>query len=232
LRDHLDRAPSLEALSRETLDRRHAQARGKALCETDRLPGLGENNTFHLFAHPPRGYPFHLSEGFPEEEGIWDLLHDLSLWSVEHLAAQPGSPPLGEALLWLAALARELREAPEEEEPYWRHHASTLVLGLGQRLREAEPEVLAALPASIGAKNAATFSRAWDLAVDQELPWPPLPVLLGKVRAGTVPAERRRRLLREIVHSTLKQLGLPVAVQIPMVLFAWQRSLEVRQGGP
>lgn len=225
LREHLAAHPSSVALTEDQLAHRHRQVRGKRQCELDGRPGFAANNTFEIFEHPPRGYPFSLGaslSGAAEDE-LWRLLADLSLWSIGRLAAQPGKAAMAPALLWAASMDRELHRAGVRPADSWRHHARTLVPDLFDRLAPEETDAaLAELSADVGTKNPA-FGRAWQEVAATGSVWQGIPDLLRLL--GVAPAlPQDWRLLREINHTLLKQLGVPVALHLPLVLYAWRRS--------
>jgi hypothetical protein len=47
---------------------------------------------------------------------------------------------------------------------------------------------------------------------------------LVDIALAVKPPDGRFTVLREVVHCTWKQLGIPVHLEIPVVLFAWGRS--------
>lgn len=224
----LAKKPSTEELSLEELEKRHEQTRGKALCEPDRQPGIVENNSYLFFDHPARGYPFGLSARTAFEERLWQGITEQTSWAIDRLAEEPEKLRLGLGADWMAALDRQLVARRGDAESYWRYHATTLIYGLAEHL-ENEPEaVIEALPRSIGERNLQALSSAWDQRAPR--PWtgfePLVDHLLGDADERSGP---RWPLLREIAHGTLKQLGLPVSLHVPIVLFAWHRSLPVSQ---
>jgi hypothetical protein len=222
LDEHLAAHPSRD-LPRERLQEFHDATRNRKLCSADGLPGIAANNSYILFEHGSTAYPFSLSAGLPGEEELWQLLHDFSLWAVDWIAVRTDTRPISVAVRWAAELAGALRAAGQAA-AYWRYHASTLILGLKDRQVEAEVE--GALPRAIGEKNFAAFSRLWSEVEASGPVWP----LTGRLvevaltEAGR-PENRRFALLREVVHSGFKQLGLSVVLEIPLVLFAWHDSL-------
>ncbi|HEV7507444.1 MAG TPA: lantibiotic dehydratase C-terminal domain-containing protein [Thermoanaerobaculia bacterium] len=217
--------PSKEELNAADLDLLHAQCRGKVQCEADSLPEIAANNTFSLFEHPLRGYPFWLSAGLPFEEELWELLEDLALWSISQAASSSQGTATAAATRWIAGLDRELASAGVARAAYWRYHATTLILTLEERLATQEAEILSSLDASLGDRNRQALGRAWKVVEAGGDDWPLLPrlVRLAFADAGW-PLRRHWMLMREVVHSALKQLGLPVSLHIPLVLFAWQKS--------
>jgi Lantibiotic biosynthesis dehydratase C-term len=232
---YLAENPSREEMTAEQVAAHHAGCRGKVQCEADAYPGLADNNTFFTFEHPPAGYPYWLLAGHPGERELLLLLGDLALWAVDQLAARPDQVPTLPAIRWAAALDRELAAAGRNPAEYWRYHATTLILPLAERLATAEDEVLRSLPASVGEKNRQTFARLWREAEEGATPWPPVR-RLAEVAApepgGEGTPRQRWGLLREIVHITLKQLGVPVGLHIPLLLFAWSHSLPAPSSPP
>jgi hypothetical protein len=217
LGEHLAAHPSSAVLSPEQLARRHGEARGRRLCEAHGRPGFAANNSFEVFEHPPRGYPFWLSADLAGEEELWDLAADLPLWSIRQLAARPGSPAMAAARRWTASVDRELRLAGAQPADYWLHHAPTLIPDLFEGMGpEERAETLTRLAADVGDKEP-DLARAWEDVAGAGPVWPGLP---GMVRL-VAPAWP---LLREIDHIVLKQLGVPSVLQIPLVLYAWRRS--------
>jgi hypothetical protein len=219
---HLAAHPSSVVLTADQLARRHQEVRQKRQCEVDGRPGFAANNSFEIFEHPPRGYPFSLSASLAGEEDLWDLVADLCLWAIGRLAARPGSPAMAAALLWAASMDRELHLAGVRPADSWRHHARTLVPDLFDRLGPEETDAaLAELSTDVGTKNPA-FGQAWQEVAGTGPVWPRLPDLVRLLGVGPAfPPDWR--LLREINHTLLKQLGIPVALHLPLVLYAWRR---------
>jgi hypothetical protein len=225
---YLTAQPSTDVLSPEVLATRHAECRDKRQCAVDGEPGMAANNTYRMFEHPSGGVPFVLAEGMAaaRAQALWGLVDDLASWAIAQIAPPALQVPVTTAARWLAALDGALRAAGLEPEGYWRYHASTLLVGLEQGLAASEADVLRSLPSSIGEKNRQALSRVWQYAEATGPIWAPLHALVDLVASEPGwPIEDRRRLLRKLVHTALKQLGLPVAQHIPMVLFAWHRSL-------
>ncbi len=230
LGEHLAAHPSSQVLTPEQLASRHRQTRGRAQCAADELPGFAANNSFEIFPHPPQGYPFRLSAGLPGADVLWDLVADLTLWTIGRLAGRPGSPATATGLRWIASVARELRLAGARPADYLRHHAATLVPALSEGVGpEEETSALAGLAAGVGSANPA-LAEAWAEVAATGPVWPGLPRLIRLVlrggQGGGAEGPPAWALLREIDHAVLKQLGLPVALHIPLALYAWRRSRE------
>lgn len=221
--------PERGTLPRESVEKRHESCWGQVFCELDREPGIAPEGTYSLFIHSPGGYPFRLTRGHSREgtEAVWDLVDDLTSWTLREIAADLGSGAAPAAALWLARLEQELRNAHPRAEEYWRFYATTLLRGLSRRLEADEEGVLAGLPRTINRHNAEALPVIWNQAATGPTPWPRLQELLRYAAPAVEPVGPGEwRLLREIVHWTLKQLCLYVATEIPLVLYAWQRNLQ------
>lgn len=223
LSEHLAAHPSTANLTTEQLARRHQETRQRRLCEAHGRPGFAANNSFEIFEHPPSGYPFSLSTGLDGEEELWDLVTDLTLWTIGLLADRPGSPAMAVARRWVASVDRELRLAGAQPSDYWRHHVRTLLPDLFEGLGPEETSAaLTELVAGVRTTSPALL-RAWQETAETGPVWPRLPELIRLL--GSRPAlPAPWTLLREIDHALLKQLGLPVILHTPLVLYAWQRS--------
>jgi len=222
LGDFIAAHPDTKTYSAEQLARRHEETRRRQQCEVDRRPGFGANNSFEIFEHPARGYPFWLSAGLPEEDELWDLVTGLSLWAIGQLAARPGTPALAAAQRYVASVTTELRRAGARPADYWLHHAPTLIPDLFAGMPpEQRAATLTELAANVGAHHPG-LAAAWREAEAGPV-WPGLPRMIGLILAGSG-GGAPWPLLREIDHCVLKQLGVPAVLQIPPVLYAWRRS--------
>lgn len=223
LEAYLDRHPSQVVLERAELEERHAACRGKSLCAADQASDFAPNNSFALVDHATWAYPFRWSAHLAAHEELWRQLDASTFWALEELTR---GRQTAAGIRWLAAVDLALAPSGHAAESYWRYHACTLVLPLTERLERAEEEVTASLPAAVGARNREIFSSLWnDVA---ETGAPEVERWLALVLADDSRSERQRwSLLREINHSTLAQLGLPVKLQIPLVLYAWLRHLTL-----
>lgn len=218
--------PSTESLTPDEVAALHKACRGKMQCQADRLPGLAENDTFLAYEHPSWDFPFSLSQGLEAEEELWGLVGELSARSIAELAADRPAP-MKAAVRWIAETDLSLESGGLDAAAYWRHHASTLLLPLQQQLATQEERVLRELTGWIGEANRRQFEPIFDEVEGDGEPWPHLPRLveLASARDESLPGGRWA-LLREIQHSTLKQLGLGVALHVPLILYAWSRSLR------
>ncbi len=217
---YLAESPGPPGLDPETVAERHRQTRGGTLCEADALPGLADDHSFLLFEQSAHGYPFRASRPAAVHD-LWDLLDALSLWTLGQVERHAGGAPTAAGIRWLAALDRALRASGLAHD-YWHYHAATLLLGLDAGRNGQERPRPAAFQRLIGAENLRLFARLWDQAEPADAGWPDcarlVDLTLAEPRAEGFPA------LRQIAHSTWKQLGLLTSQEIPLVLFAWTRD--------
>jgi hypothetical protein len=226
LQQYLTTYPSDEVYSDEEVARRHIETQGKVLCEADRLPGLAPNNSLCSFMHGWNDYPYGLMGQSSVADELWTAATRLACWSIERLAANQERLSVESAVQLLAAVEVGLGAAGLRASQLWRYHACTLLIGLDAQLEADELSVLATLPALVGQENIKTLARVRDALGGGEdelsaLVYPLVEFASGK--AGWHPAHVKR-WLREIVHWTLKQLGLPVSLHLPLLLDAWHRA--------
>ena len=217
---YLGEHPSTAPLSAEEVERRHAECRGKQLSVIDAEPGMAPNNSYRMAAHPPDGYPFASGAGVAAADELWRLVQDVALWAIDQRRAGTAT---GAAVRWMAWMDRALAEAGADPAELWRYHAQTLLPPLAERLRDDEAGVLASLPGAVGERNRAAFGRVWD---DPSPPDGPRRLAQIALADDGRTAEQKRQLVREINHCTLAQLGQPVRHHVPLILYAWQRSLQ------
>jgi hypothetical protein len=219
---YLADAPSPVVLDADTLRRRHDDCRGRALNPVDAREGFAPNNSYAFGAQDPaEAYVFRRAEGM-DTAALEPLLADLALWSVARLRAGSGA---GTAVAWMAGLTGALRGAGLEPEGFWRYYASTLLLRGTERILAAHPEVVAGLPNLIGAPNLATLGGAWNAAEAAPPAWPGAPALAAVVAASSASDEARHVFVRELCHGVFAQLNQLVRIRIPLVLYAWHRTL-------
>jgi hypothetical protein len=212
-------------LSQTEIARRHEACRGAVLCSLDAEPGLALENSWALFQQPIEAYPFRITARFPgpAAASFWDLVSDLCHWNVCQLAEQVehGAPRIG--LEFVAAFDHGLRNRGLDAGGFWRFFATTLLFTLPDRL-EADPiGTIASLPTAIGEHNRSLFDRLWYRAAEPFL-WPRLPELVDLAAVPHKVGFRQPwRPLREVVHWSLKHLGVSVRAEIPLILYAWHR---------
>jgi hypothetical protein len=224
LQAFLGQQPS-EDVSPDEIRKNHDQTRGKVLCPPDAWPGIAEKDSFLLFDQPSSGYPFQLAADLMRADEFWSLITDLSLWTIDQVKAErtPGDMATT-GVRWAATLDGALRRAGIARD-YWRHHATTLIIGLEERLAASEIEVLDSIGGAVGTRNRKTFTRIWEEMESVGALWPHARELV-EVSLSSDQPQRRFVALREAVHCTWKQLGLPTWQHIPLVLFAWDRTLS------
>jgi hypothetical protein len=130
----------------------------------------------------------------------------------------------------MAGLDRQLRASDAEAADYWHHHLKSLMHELDDLLEEKGEPFVDALAAGIGEPNRKVFQQVWKWAETAEPAWDGLPALVSDITARGPGAWR---LLREIVHGALKQLGLVVPKHLPILIFGWvqHRRPSAEAGG-
>jgi len=225
---YVARSPSLASPSAEELEARHTACLGKALCSADRAPGLAPNNSWVLFEHTEQDYPFNLASDVEERDELWRLREEVVLWALGQLGATSRGSVTAAAVRWIATLDRGIRAAGEPPAPYWRYMAGRVLVGLTERA-DAEEPTAAKLFSIVGEKNRQVMSRLWREGETQAKS--NLEELVRIVLAADGrPLERRRALLRDLVHTTLILLGLMVQQQAPLLLFAWASASARKEG--
>jgi hypothetical protein len=224
--EYLSLSPSKASLSEAELDARHAACRGCALCSVDRDPGLAANNSYAIFDHTDRHYPFNLADGAAEADALWSLREDVVLWALGRLSASSGGSATGAAVRWLACVDGALQSAGEPAAAHFRDLAGRLIPGL-KDLKGANEPTAPRLLSMIGAKNCEAFSRLWSAADAHADSGSDLAHIIRITLADDGrPLERRKELLYDLVHTTLLLLGVMTQQQAPLLLFAWASALE------
>jgi len=161
-------------------------------------------------------------------EELWRILNDSAFWVIDQLAAYPDAA-VRTAVAWIASIDHQLRLAGADAEDYWHYHLITLVHSFKSRLNASDALVVSGVEKAIGERNRRLFSAAWGKVEEIGPCWKTLPRLVEIALAGRDADPRGPWMLqREIDHFTLKQLGLSHQLHIPLILFAWHRSLSLQ----
>jgi hypothetical protein len=216
---HLLRSPSTALLAPAELQERHDACRGSRLTSLDALPGFAENNSYAFADQPADAYPFGRVAGTAEAAEMERLLGEQTFWSVEQLRA--GTAALG-PVRWVAALDRGIARAGADPVGFWRAYASTLFPSLRERIAGGDAEVAAKLGARIGERNRAVFGRIWP-GDGVDAPTRARAERLAELALGLDARDPAHpwSFTRELTHAVLAQLGLPVMLRIPLILYAW-----------
>ncbi|MEM9593453.1 MAG: hypothetical protein AAGD06_04295 [Acidobacteriota bacterium] len=225
LETYLAEHPSEFHFDEKELVRRHAQCRGKILCEVDTRPGLAENNTFVALEHPKDDYPFFLIQGHPRKHEVWGLVDELYAWMLRQIATVGRTERIPHALAWAVEVDRAMGG---ETHRYWGFHAETLWPALRDQNLLATEDFQDRSRELVGQRNAATFGKLWTSSASGA----PEGLARRLVEALDPAPSNDWQFLREINHWTLKNLGLPVRSHLPLALYGWQRGLERSQGTP
>ena len=223
LREWMTSHPCTTVLEDDELQRRHRECRGRALNPIDRRPGFAANNSFAWASQDPRtAYVFRKAVGI-DPIALETLLMELSLWSLTRLATGARS---GCAVAWVAGLTQAFQAQGVDPEPFWRFYASTLLLSLSVPILDLDPAVVSRLPHWVGPHNMLWLDHAWRAAGAGASNWEGFPILARLVETSNAEASFRHAFVRELCHSVFAQLSLWVSIRIPIVLYAWHRTLQ------
>lgn len=222
--EYLRRSPSAVEIGAPELEARHAACRGAALAAIDRDPGIAPNNSYRLFDHTERDYPFALAEGSADRDEIRRLRDDVVYWALAQIGgASPGSA-MAAAIRWLAAVDRALRAAREDVRAHFRYLSGRLLHGV-DKITGLAAATAARIQAMIGERNRTTLARVWRGASGGQEGGAGLERLVRLALADDGrPLAARRELFYDLVHATLLLLGLTALQQAPLFLFAWAES--------
>lgn len=212
--------PSREVVPAADLKRFHTGCQGKALCAADREHGIAANNSFCLFEQPADGYPFHLGCRLRQGDELWELLDEVAVEALSHFGGEPAAAATEPALRWVADLDRALAALGEDPSGYWLYHGTTLLFRLEQLACAPEEDFLARLARRVGPRNQETFARIWAEAATKPLSRTVQHIVEIAGTTVDLSTSQRWAVLREVVHCTLKQFGVPVPLHLPIVLFA------------
>lgn len=218
IESYLKNMPSRTELSSVEIDTRHRECR-ITMNSADRLPGSSPNNSFELFEHAPDDYPFQMGRQLNHPEELWDRWDKTSVWALRY-AAENGTRT---AISWLASVDRALTKHGMVAKEYWRYHAFTLLPGLKQQFLSEPARVEAWLNEAVTPRNKSSFTKIWSIAGLPDVDIDGL-VHFVAVQPGLTKDEKFY-LLRQINHVTILQLGQIVRLEIPIVLYAWHRTV-------
>lgn len=222
LEQYLAEHPSTASLTMQEIEQRHAECRGKQISAIDAEPGFAPNNSYCMAPHPSDGYPFTRSVGIAGEDDLWCTVQDVVFWAIDQRQARTTTFA---AVQWIGWMDRALARAGVDPGEFWRYHAQTLLIPLEARLQRDPSAVLTNLPGAVGERNRVLFDRIW--AEPSQSPLCERLVDIVLTDDGRT-AEQKQQLLRDVNHSTLAQLGQSVLHHIPLVLYAWQRNLQLQ----
>lgn len=212
--------PSLTELSLDELTIRHGECRGTVMNCVDRMDGIAANNTFEVFEHDDASFPFKITGKMERPELIWERIDLASRWTLDLATGNRARA----ALQWLRAIDRALTRKAVPSSLYWRFHAGTLMLRLEEFLEARGETVEQWLAKAVTQRNHAMFSEVWNSS--GEIPVDSDALVSALLSTPGLELNERFRIMRDLDHTILLQLGQLVRLQIPMVLFAWQQSLQ------
>jgi hypothetical protein len=198
------RVPSTEELGGPALEEMHLSCRGTCLTDLDRLAGCGHNNSSVTSGAQDLCYSF-----FSDRVGsdnFWEGITPLCDWALRRL--QQGSASEGLFAL-TSALSALFTEQGEDPRNLWFAYARSL-------RPSADPELLAAaLRERLDANPEldSLLSRSKATAEISSLKAQSKMVLLESAASGSLLWSAR-----ELVHIAGSQMGLPVRVELTIIL--------------
>jgi hypothetical protein len=222
--DFLLRSPSNVELSAEVLEERHRRCKGKAICVAEQAVGLAPNNSFLLFTQADTEYPISLFSDLQDKKEFWRYLDALAFWAIERAQGRI----VETAIRWLATVDRALRCHRVPAEDYWCFHSTTLFVYPNHKSWESRRgELQQWLPRAISEKNKVVFADVWSgIRAGEDLGFDVNGLIETALANDGRSWDRRFLLLREINHQLFLQLGLMVKFAVPLILYAWHRSLR------
>ncbi len=222
---HLSRVPCTTPPAESEILARHDACSAKFLTIADRALGIAHNNTYCVFDHEERGYPFVLTEKmqWEQEEVFWQLHENLVLWSLGELASGCGSVA---AVRWVAALDRASVCNLERASSWFGFVVNRLAPQLARKVRSGEVSS-SALMALVGRANATNFSQIFVASHARFGAVPDLKPLMRFFNGDDESLfENGQSLQYDIVRSILQILGLNVREEVPLLVYAWANALE------
>jgi hypothetical protein len=235
---YLEERPSTETLTTDEVLHIHEDMSGKVFCRPDMLEMLAENNTFLAFKQAEEEYPFGLIDDATYGCELWQSITNLYLWSLRCLQ-NCSAAALSKIASTFALLFNEVCFQDDAiAVDYWKYHSETLLLGLDRA--PLDDETLAhVLPRLIGSKNLSWLKSFGEMSNDRQASILNLTSEAGESlqtmkryismasEQYSQPLPRAAKIvIREILHTFLKQLGLNVPQHIPIVLFLWLMNFE------
>lgn len=215
--NHLAADPSDQRLPVATLQARHEACRGKVLCPPHGRFDLADPDTVVWFEQPADGYPFKVSRRTTRSTELAAGVDALTSWAIHVLGDRE---TMATMVRWLSSTARILASGDARTpRRYWRYHLSTLLPTLAAMPEVEASTFLARLRSQPGPTQSlqAALQAAWRDAETLPSPWHQQRTLIA---AALADEDHRWPILREINHTFLKQLGLPMHVQIQALLVA------------
>ena len=214
----IQRHPSNCPLPADQLAALHRDASGKAFCAADLAEGMASNNELLVFIHEngEQRYPFRLCSD-SRARAVWQAWKKAAFWTLRQIES---AEPLEASAVWfLLACDHLFFNSADARKEYWGYHASTLIPNLDYRRMSGE-HAKAMAGRLVSPQSIARIALWREQMSSGELSSQAealLAVLSSLQPQIAQPLERDRALLRELIHVSLKQLGIHVVRQIPMI---------------
>ena len=214
----IQRHPSSYTLSADQLAALHRDASGKAFCAADLAEGMAGNNELLVFVHEnaEQRYPFRLCSD-SRAMAVWQAWKKAAFWTLRQLES---AESLEASAVWFLLSCDHLFfNSADTRKEYWAYHAGTLIPNLDYRRMSGE-HAQAMADRLVSPQSIARIT-VWREQVSSGELSPQVEALLavlGSLQPLIAPArEHDWALLRELIHVSLKQLGIHVVRQIPMI---------------
>ena len=215
----MEQHPSTHYLSGEQIAAFHKDAGGKAFCADDLREEMAGNNQLLVFVHEDaeQRYPFRLCCD-SRAKAFWLACKNLAFWTL--LRLDSSQPPELAAIHLLLACDYLLLGNQEWKKEYWSFHISTLIPHLDYRRMSSEHvnAIVDRLVSPESVARIAGWKQQMSHAADVAQPIQELLRMVSLLRPIiSQPVARDQAMLREIIHVGLKQLGIYIVRQIPMI---------------
>ena len=229
LHRYLQLRPSMKHLTETELLLLHDDMHGVTYCDKDLLGGLCANNSVSQFVwfDDEKHFPGRIcrSKG---RKALFSFAKKMSLLAMRQVSGPDPKACDTFGLQFLMACDEILFDSREEANRYWRFHAGTLIRNIDpERL---SPEITTALLARTVSEATLSLSRTWRANLAHSLVRKgrtasknKMPVMMAVSVVQAFRDALRKiggdadRIRRELIHVFLRQLGIPVLREIPMV---------------
>jgi len=216
-------------LDSRLLEERHRNCRGGKMCIADTPDEIAPNNTFQMFSHHPANYPLSLVAGMQNKREFLGHLDRLAFRAIHEAQAED---VFSTAIRWIAEIDQVLPLCNVSPEDYWFFHLSTLfVFSDSKHWRERRNSFLSHLPKMLSEGNRISIAKTWLIQSQHSAGTDTYDLVRSVLAEDGRTLDDRYMVLRQINHQLLLQIGLLGKFEIPLVLYAWFRSLSSHARG-
>ncbi|MBZ5489575.1 MAG: hypothetical protein LAO76_01425 [Acidobacteriia bacterium] len=225
----IQRHPSNCPLTADQLAALHRDASGKAFCMADLAEGMAGNNELLVFfqENAEQHYPFRLCSD-SRAEAVWRAWKKAAFWILRQIES---AESLEASAVWfLLACDHLFFKTADARKEYWGRHIGTLIPNLDRhRLSGEHVQAMACRLVSPQSMERIAAWREQISSADRPPQAEELLAIISQLQSQIAqPLGRDQALLRELIHVSLKQLGIHVVRQIPMIFtvaaLSWPQS--------